>query len=223
VQENLRRANLRDAVNNQKFFFRLNLEKSASDDSYKEMTMNEIINGQKDVFPGLISIIEFYLDHLEVDIDTRCTISQYLDLIRGRASGKLMTTAKYIRTLIRKHPDYRFDSVVTDRINYDLMKKCDRISACQDKCPELFDDPNSKTCNSVPDSCKVMLEEVEKLTKLLMRRQSVDFESAGCSASVVAAELAEKQRFLDHGPIEVVPLKKESPVQMPLPVGGHMF
>lgn len=83
-----------------------------------------------------------------------------------------MTTAKYIRNFIRSHPKYKFDSVVTDEINYDLMEKCARITKGEDTCPELFADPNTKTCHIVHESCKKMLEEVEKITKSLPGRKT---------------------------------------------------
>lgn len=173
VEENMKRAVKRDAVSEQKFFFRKNLAKGKDEsDEYEEMTMDEIINGKGEEFPGLICVIDFYLSHLDIDVDTRCTITQYLKLIRGRASGELMTTAKYIRNFIRSHPKYKFDSVVTDEINYDLMEKCARITKGEDTCPELFADPNTKTCHIVHESCKKMLEEVEKITKSLPGRKT---------------------------------------------------
>ena len=39
-------------------------------------------------FPGLIPLIECYLSNMDVDVDTHCTISQYLKLISRRASGE---------------------------------------------------------------------------------------------------------------------------------------
>ena len=39
-------------------------------------------------FPGLIPLIECYLSNVDVDIDTHCTISQYLELISRKASGE---------------------------------------------------------------------------------------------------------------------------------------
>ena len=42
----------------------------------------------QDDFPGLLPLIERYLDMTEVDVDTSCTIKQYLNLISARASGK---------------------------------------------------------------------------------------------------------------------------------------
>ena len=58
-----------------------------------------------------------------------------------------MTTAKWIRTFIRSHPQYKFDSVVSEEINYDLMEMCDRITKGEEMCPELLTDPNTKTCS----------------------------------------------------------------------------
>lgn len=166
VEENMNRAVKRDAVLEQKFFFRKNLEKGSHENSgYMEMTMDEIFNGKGEQFPGLINVVQFYLNHLDVDVDTRCSISQYLKLISGRASGEVMTTARWIRHFVRSHPSYKFDSVVSQEICYDLLKKCGKITSGEEPCPELFSDPNTKTCADVSDSCKIMLEEVEKITK----------------------------------------------------------
>ena len=40
-------------------------------------------------FTGLISLMQSYIKSMDVDVDTVCTISQYLNLISKRASGKL--------------------------------------------------------------------------------------------------------------------------------------
>lgn len=42
---------------------------------------------QEGVFPGLIPILNSYLESMEVDVDTRCSILNYLKLIKKRASG----------------------------------------------------------------------------------------------------------------------------------------
>lgn len=44
---------------------------------------------QEGVFQGLIPILNCYLGNMEVDVDTRCTILNYLKLIKKRASGKI--------------------------------------------------------------------------------------------------------------------------------------
>lgn len=41
-----------------------------------------------------------YVNSLEVDVDTRCTIQQYLRLIQKRASGKQMITSLASQTAI---------------------------------------------------------------------------------------------------------------------------
>lgn len=46
---------------------------------------------QEGVFPGLIPILNSYLESMEVDVDTRCTILNYLKLIKKRASGTFDT------------------------------------------------------------------------------------------------------------------------------------
>ena len=52
------------------------------------------MNGSSDKFTGLIPFIRDYMDNIEIDVDTRCSVSRYLDFISKRASGELMTTAK---------------------------------------------------------------------------------------------------------------------------------
>lgn len=39
------------------------------------------------MFPGLIPVLNSYLESMEVDVDTRCSILNYLKLIKKRASG----------------------------------------------------------------------------------------------------------------------------------------
>jgi glutamate--cysteine ligase catalytic subunit len=93
------------------------------------MTVDEIINGKIDgSFPGLIPLVESYLDSMNVDVETRCEIAQYLDLIKGRANGSLWTAAKWIRHFVREHKEYKKDSVVTDGMAYDLVKAAERIT-----------------------------------------------------------------------------------------------
>ncbi|KAI8966642.1 GCS-domain-containing protein [Daldinia sp. FL1419] len=148
VDENMETAHARDAVLEKKFYFRKNpfpnrpLRSSATsrsgsptasrpptpvgpvEDEYTLMTVDEIINGSQSdehSFPGLIPIVESYLDSVNVDVQTRCELSTYLELIRMRASGELWTAAKWIRHFVDKHPGYSHDSVVTDEVNQSLI------------------------------------------------------------------------------------------------------
>ena len=98
---------MRDAVLGKRFWFRRNVfprrrETSrpgtpkgsrpgtpAVEAEYEEMTIDEIINGQNvsGGFPGLVPLVEKYLDSMNVDITTRCEIGKYLSLVSQRASG----------------------------------------------------------------------------------------------------------------------------------------
>lgn len=100
------------------------------EDEYSLMTIDEIINGQTNDsgFPGLIPLVESYLNSMNVDVETRCELARYLGLIRKRASGKLWTGAKWIRHFVRNHAEYRKDSVVGERICYDLLKAVEQIT-----------------------------------------------------------------------------------------------
>jgi glutamate--cysteine ligase catalytic subunit len=150
VDENMERAHGVDAVLKEKFYFRKSPfplrpsrantglggdssvpgsampSRQASpgpvEDEYEEMTINEIINGSSDGgFPGLIPIVESYLDSINVDVQTRYELATYLELIEKRASGELDTTARWIRNFVDAHPDYKHDSVVDDKITHDLI------------------------------------------------------------------------------------------------------
>ncbi|KAI1270164.1 glutamate-cysteine ligase-domain-containing protein [Xylariaceae sp. FL1019] len=148
VDENMETAHAKDAVLEKKFYFRRNPFPSRPmrsagpsnanspapsrpdtpvgpvEDEYALMTVNEVINGsQSDEhdFPGLIPIVESYLDSVNVDVQTRCELATYLDLIRKRASGELWTAAKWIRHFVDKHPAYKHDSVVDDEITKSLV------------------------------------------------------------------------------------------------------
>ncbi|CAK7273193.1 glutamate--cysteine ligase [Sporothrix epigloea] len=169
ITANMETAHKRDAVLNERFYFRKNLfrtrrrrrsphagDSSASgtstpnpqsrpetplnlgpvEDEYRLMSINEIINGTHysvngcrepshiavgEDFPGLIPLVESYLDSMNVDVKTRCQLSTYLDLIRRRASGELWTAARWIRSYVDQHPDYKHDSAVSETLTKDLV------------------------------------------------------------------------------------------------------
>ena len=109
------------------------------EDEHSLMTVDEIINGQTDFgnsdgcFPGLIPLVESYLNSVNVDVETRCELTRYLELIRKRASGHLWTGAKWIRHFIRGHRAYNSDSVVSEEICYDLLKAVKEITKYEGK------------------------------------------------------------------------------------------
>uniref|UniRef100_A0A3P8VTN5 Glutamate--cysteine ligase n=1 Tax=Cynoglossus semilaevis TaxID=244447 RepID=A0A3P8VTN5_CYNSE len=162
VDENMKVAQRRNAVQEGMFYFRKDifkgcstvldgatspqngLESDCGNEEYTLMSIDTIINGKEGVFQGLIPILNCYLENMEVDVDTRCAILNYLKLIKKRASGELMTMAKWMREFVAKHPEYKQDSVISDKINYDLIQQCDRISKGEEACPELIGTPGNK-------------------------------------------------------------------------------
>ncbi|XP_059614082.1 glutamate--cysteine ligase [Phlebotomus argentipes] len=163
VDENMQKAQKRNACREERFWFKKHVtgqmkngeafvENGVSDteEEYELMTIDQIING-KDTFPGLVPLIHSYLGSMDVDADTHCTIQQYLKLIQKRASGELLTTASWIRQQVVNHPEYKKDSIVSDRINYDLLKVCKEIQDGERQCPELLGQGNnSKTKDNIP-------------------------------------------------------------------------
>jgi glutamate--cysteine ligase catalytic subunit len=151
--ENMETAHARDAVLKERFHFRKNPfpvrsstrvngtsstnasgtttpsgpstppELGPVEDEYQLMSIDEIINGSAEGFPGLIPLVESYLNSVNVDVETRCDLARYLDLIRRRASGQLWTGAKWIREFVRGHKEYNGDSVVGEGIVYDLVRE----------------------------------------------------------------------------------------------------
>lgn len=115
-----------------------NASGGTEENSYEEMTLGEIMTGKGDYFPGLIPLVYAYLDHIQCDSVTMERMTQYLNFIEKRATGQLMTPATWIRKFVREHEDYKFDSVVTDSIAYDLMIACKDIGEGKRKAPELL-------------------------------------------------------------------------------------
>lgn len=154
--ENMETAHIRDAVLTQKFYFRKDpfgrrslrsgaMGSAASsgtstpvpqppplgpvEDEYELMSISEIINGQADGgFPGLVPLVENYLSGMNIDVETRCGLVRYLELIQKRADGTLWTGARWIRHFVRSHPKYEKDSVVGDEIAFDLVKAAEVIT-----------------------------------------------------------------------------------------------
>lgn len=52
--------------------------------------------------------------------------------------GSLVTTATWMRSFVRSHPAYKFDSVVSEEINYDLVRAMDEIESGARKAPEFL-------------------------------------------------------------------------------------
>jgi len=102
------------------------------------MTLNEVINGKGDNFPGLLGVVEDYVHTLDVEPIEKHRVRKYLDLMRRRANGSLLTTATWMREFVVKHPEYKHDSVISSGINYDLVKAVNDIEQGKLRVPELL-------------------------------------------------------------------------------------
>lgn len=138
-----------------------------AESAFLHCSLDEIINGKTDEFPGLLPLIEVYLKGMNLEFDTRSEeegrwivgkkdlnvfsaihltvsttgliadffhslprrrLNRYLTFISQRASGHLLTAAQWMRKFIRSHADYKFDSVVSDSITYDLVERIRQLN-----------------------------------------------------------------------------------------------
>ncbi|XP_068244548.1 glutamate--cysteine ligase catalytic subunit [Palaemon carinicauda] len=161
VDENMKNCQKRNAVLEQKLWFRRDIFSRECDkgDDASQMTVNEIINGMGDDFMGLVPLVRQYLGLLDMDADTACTIGQYLNFISARAAGTAMTTAAWIRNFVTTHPEYRQDSVVSDGISYDLIIASSEISQGKRECRELLGGtPKTRTSEDIPKAMKKIIQ-----------------------------------------------------------------
>lgn len=157
VDENMKRAQKRDAVLTERFWWRKDIFTVCEDTSepeITEMSIDEILNGIPGTdYQGLIALVRDYLrGQDDVEADTMCTLSNYWTLLSQRASGKLKTNAKWMRDFLMSHPSYKHDSVVSEDAVYDLMVAIDQIQKGVRKEPSLFDKGKKSKSAGVKDA-----------------------------------------------------------------------
>ena len=59
-----------------------------------------------------------------------------------------------MREFVQRHPDYKQDSVVTEKINYDLMVACDQVTKGEKTSPELLLPYSTKTRQAIPKAAE---------------------------------------------------------------------
>lgn len=142
-------------------------------DSFDRLSLAEIFNGKSlcvdgvptgFAFPGLIPLVRGYVAALNIDCETRSRLDTYLDFMSERASGKLCTTASFLRDFIRRHADYKNDSMVSDTICYDLIDFCTRITNGEARADELLGRFDAERFGNV-DSSEAMMERMHRELK----------------------------------------------------------
>lgn len=81
-----------------------------------------------------------------------------------------MTNATWMRHFVMNHPLYKYDSVVSDEIAYDLLWKMTKISIGEEHCPEVLPQTTSKTTLDI--SAAVEKENSELEVKRSLMNQS---------------------------------------------------
>lgn len=107
-------------------------------DSFEEMTMDEIFHGKHCYYPGLIPLIYAYLEYIRCAKETFDKLDQYLQYISRKVSGKTMTTAAWMRKFVTSHAAYKGDSYVSEEVAYDLMQACKEIGEGKRACPDIL-------------------------------------------------------------------------------------
>mmetsp|Transcript_34783 Transcript_34783/g.68217 ORF Transcript_34783/g.68217 Transcript_34783/m.68217 type:complete len:664 (+) Transcript_34783:60-2051(+) len=147
VDDNMHRAHRRGAALDEKFWIRRNVcavcegkvGGAEAVPDMAELSLDEIINGDGgNTLFGLNHCIRRHLNDIGCQGPTRDRLETYLQFVGMRASGKLMTTAAWMRKQVLEHPDYKGDSVVSEAICYDLMKRCIEVSNGTALAPELL-------------------------------------------------------------------------------------
>ncbi|WFD02329.1 glutamate--cysteine ligase [Malassezia obtusa] len=124
VDVNMQRAQLRDAIHTQKFFFCdtwTSLEDAHTPRGVREFTLAELFRGTgSDALPGFVPLVHRFLDTLHLDAAVRSRLNDYVDFVGERADGTLITAATWIRQFVDRHPAYKHDSVISEELNYDV-------------------------------------------------------------------------------------------------------
>jgi glutamate--cysteine ligase catalytic subunit len=99
-------------------------------EEYDQFTIAEIMTGTKNM-PGICTLVDQYLDEKEISETTRQILKDHVNLIRGRATGERITGATWIRNFVLDHPSYQHNSVVSEEITFDLLKKIRNLDSSQ--------------------------------------------------------------------------------------------
>ncbi|OJD35319.1 glutamate-cysteine ligase [Diplodia corticola] len=138
VWENMERAHARDAVRWQRFWWKGAEEGGGTEvvgDPATPMllTVDEIVNGCAS-FKGLMTLVDEYMrDEGFGSVETE-KLQPYLEVVRGRASGKLCTTARFMRDFVMRHPEYAGDSQVSEKISFDLVQEIIQVTNMKKNC-----------------------------------------------------------------------------------------
>lgn len=115
VDANMVKAQKRDAVLQESFYFRTNFSSPKDQASISLLPLS-------DIFLQFNELIRKYLQEMAVESSIYSALDRYISLIEDRSTGVNLTPARITRDFIQSHPLYKNDSLVTDEIIYDLTR-----------------------------------------------------------------------------------------------------
>ena len=108
-------------------------------ENVKELTVEEILCGcERYEYKGLLWMMEDYISKYVNQESDRDYYRKHLEFVKLRSNGSLMTDARYVRNFVLNHRDYKGDSIVSDKIMYDLTNHVLDIQNGKTKPKELF-------------------------------------------------------------------------------------
>lgn len=146
IDDNMDRAHGNNAVRTARFHWRKVVKTKGSvsteeEDELAELSVSEIMCGKTledgAEMKGIIHYVREYLDSVQCDKKTMEAVEPYLNLVEGRACGKLLTGAQWQRRFVRSHKAYKKDSVITDEICRDLVDEISNVVHGVTTAPDL--------------------------------------------------------------------------------------
>lgn len=142
IWSNMTTAHKRDAIVEGKFAWKDSFEPNETNSSLK--TMDEIFHSPKcGIFPVFVDPLLRHKSFVSKDwrelksSNEHRRLYYYLKLLSDRANGSIPSTAKFLRHFVLSHSEYGKDSKISKRINYDILKMCDRLTRLDDSKQEL--------------------------------------------------------------------------------------
>lgn len=88
----------------------------------EELYIHEILEGKESIkFKGVYPLIEEYMENKKYEKEVVEEVRSYLNFLLMRAKGQIKTGARIIRDFVMSHPDYKQDSIITNKIAFDLV------------------------------------------------------------------------------------------------------
>ncbi|KAH9935686.1 glutamate-cysteine ligase-domain-containing protein [Fomitopsis serialis] len=109
---------------------------SPVEDEYEEMSLQEIIAMRSQALWASLCVPRT----LDIEEEERVKLERYLDLVKRRTDD----AATWLREFVRSHPAYKFDSVVSQEINYDLFVAVDEIERGVRDTPDFLPHSHAK-------------------------------------------------------------------------------